>query len=177
MYMQKKLFIFRGSPASGKGTITAAFVKLLPGKVALLELDKFRWGFHLTNRTIGDIAPEEHELSYINFLSVLENYLKNGNYTIVVEGLFSWSTPGPHGNMEDILNLCVKHSYQPVPILLYGDIETLWQRNLERKYSVLQEEFNELYYYVMNETSTDEIQIDVGANEVSKTIELLKNYI
>jgi len=99
----RKIFIFRGSPSSGKGTITEAFMKKLGGRLAYIELDKFRWGFHLRNRTVPDIADDEHQLAYENYLAVLENYLKNGTYTIVTEGLFSWDTPGPHGNMQDIL--------------------------------------------------------------------------
>ena len=175
--MQKKIFIFRGSPASGKGTVTKEFIKELPGKITFLELDNFRWGFHLKNRNVSDISHEEHELAYVNFLAILENYLRNGNYTIVVEGLFSWSTPGPHGNMQDLLKLCTKHNYQSIPILLYADKKILWRRNQKRDYVVPKDEFDELYNYVMYEISDDELRIDVGANDISDTIEILKKYI
>jgi predicted kinase len=177
LIMHKKIFIFRGSPASGKGTITQELIKQIPGKIALLELDKFRWSFHLVNRAVPDVTYDEHTLAYNNLLSVLENYLKDGSYTIIVEGLFSWNTPGPHGNMQDILNLCAKQDYKPVPILLYADKEILWERNLNRKYSVPKIEFNELYDYVMNDTSDHELKIDVSINDVVSTIEILKNYI
>ena len=70
--MQKTIYIFRGSPASGKGTITNEFIKQIPGKVALLELDKFRWGFHLKNRKIVDITEDEHQLAYKNFYQSLK---------------------------------------------------------------------------------------------------------
>ncbi len=93
--MQKKIYIFRGSPASGKGTITEEFIKQLDGKIAFLELDNFRWGFHLKNRVVADIGQKEHLLAYKNFLSVLEYYLSDGSYTLVIEGLFSWRVAGP----------------------------------------------------------------------------------
>ena len=166
----KEIFIFRGSPSSGKGTITEAFIKRLKGKVVYIELDKFRWGFHLQNRTVPDITLDEHELAYQNYLSVLENYLKNGSYTIVTEGLFSWNSPGPHGNMQDIFMLCEKYNYTPHPILLYADKELLWERNTKRKYSVPRQEFDELYNFVMQQQSDKETAIDVGRLAVEETI-------
>lgn len=175
--IQKKIFMFRGAPASGKGTITKEFIKILPDKVAFLELDMFRWGFHLNNRTIPEITTEEHELAYANFLSVLENYLRTSSYTMVVEGLFSWSKPGPHGNMQDLLGLSDKYNCSSVPVLLYADKSILWQRNQDRDYSVPKDEFDELYSYVMEESSSDELQINVGKCDVSEIIETLKRYI
>ena len=37
-------YVFKGAPASGKGTITKKFIKLIAGRVSLLELDNFRCG-------------------------------------------------------------------------------------------------------------------------------------
>lgn len=173
----KKIYIFRGSPASGKGTITKEFLKLIPGKVVFLELDKFRWGIHLVNRKISEVVIEEHELAYKNYLSVLENYLKDGSYTIVTEGLFSWNTPSAHGNMQDIIKLCEEYNYSYKSILLFADYQTLWERNLEREYSVPENEFNELHHHVMQEQSDIEIKINVGFATVSESIGLLKNHI
>jgi len=173
----KKIFIFRGSPASGKGTITEKFIKLIPGRVTYLELDEFRWNFHLKNRTIPDITDEEHQLAYENYLSVLENYLENGAYTIVTEGSFSWSTPGVHGNMQDILSLCKKYGYKHYPILLYADHNIMWKRNLKRKYSVPKKEFKMLYENAMQEQSNDEIKIDVGKQSISGSVRMLKQYL
>lgn len=170
----KNIFIFRGSPASGKGTITKEFAKLLPDKVALLELDTFRWGIHLINRTVADVTSQEHELAYRNYLSVLENYLRDGSYTIVTEGLFSWSTPSAHGNMQDILTLGEEYGFQCTPILLFADYEVLWERNLKREYPVPQDEFNQLHQHVMQEQSEDEIKINVGSLSIDKSLELLK---
>lgn len=173
----KRIYIFRGSPASGKGTITAEFLKQLPGKVVFLELDKFRWGFHLVNRKVVDVEEREHQLAYENYLSVLENYLKSDEYTIVTEGLFSWDTPSPHGNMQDILPLAQKYEFESFPILLSSDYETLWKRNLSREYSVPEDEFKQLYYHVMANSDESETVVDVGVNTITESIETLKKLL
>lgn len=169
----KKIFIFRGAPSSGKGTITEAFMKKLRGRLAYIELDKFRWGFHLVNRAVPDITEDEHQLAYENYLSVLENYLKNGTYTIVTEGLFSWDTPGPQGNMQDILKLCVQYGYITYPVLLYAEKQILWDRNRKRPYAVPEEEFSHLYDFVMQKCSDDETTINVGTSSVNEIVEFL----
>ncbi len=84
----KKLFVFRGPPASGKGTLVTQFIKGLAGKVAHLELDTFRWHFHLVSREVTDVSEEEHMLAYQNYLSVLRNHLTDGSYTVVTKGFF-----------------------------------------------------------------------------------------
>jgi predicted kinase len=173
----KKIFILRGSPSSGKGTVAKEFMKRISGKVTYLEEDTFRWGFHLVNRAVSHISDDEHLLAYKNYLSVLENYLENGTYTIVTEGLFSWNTPGPHGCMQDILKLCQKYNFETHPILLYGDYETLWERNCKREYSVPEEEFKMLYSYVNGEQSPEEIKIGVGVNNVESSVEILASYL
>jgi predicted kinase len=169
----KKIFILRGSPSSGKGAVAKEFMKRISGKVAYLEEDAFRWGFHLVNRTVSDISDAEHLFAYKNYLSVLENYLENGTYTIVTEGLFSWKTHGPHGCMQDILKLCQKYNFNTYPVLLYGDYETLWERNCKREYSVPEEEFKMLYSYVNSEQSPDEIKIDVSINNIDSSVAIL----
>jgi predicted kinase len=108
---------------------------------------------------------------------VLANYLQDGGYTIVTEGLFSWDTHGPHGCMQDILELCEANNYKTYPVLLYADYKTLWERNQNREYSVPKDEFDELYEYVMSKKSENEMKIDVGDNTVSESVEKLRQYI
>lgn len=170
----KNIYIFRGSPASGKGTITKAFLREVSGKIAFLELDTFRWGFHLINRVVSEVTEKEHQLAYDNYLAVLENYLRDGTYTIVTEGLFSWAAPSPHGCMQDILELCKQYGYHVYPVLLSANYQTLWERNLAREYSVPEAEFKLLYEHVMQEWSAEEVVIDVGVNTVAQTVNRLK---
>lgn len=69
--------------------------------------------------------------------------------------------------MQDLLNLCAKHSYRTLQILLYAVKEMVWKRNLESKYSVPKDEFYELYDYFMGERPRDELLIDARSLEAS----------
>jgi len=175
--MSKQIFIFRGAPASGKGTITKEFIPKVPGKVAYLELDMFRWNIHLCDREISEVTKSEHRLGYKNYLSVLENYLDDGGYTIVTEGLFAWNDDGPHGSISDILTLSDRYNVKAHPILLYADYEVLWRRNQQREYSVPKNEFDELHEYVMNEQSEEEIKLDVGKLSVKESVHKLAKHL
>jgi len=175
--MSKKIFIFRGPPASGKGTITEKFIENIAPPVAFLELDVFRWRFHQNNRPISEVSDQEHRFAYENYLSVLENYLENDDYTIVTEGLFSWDTDGSHGCMQDILHLADRYGFKSCPILMHAKRSILWQRNQAREYSVPKEEFDELYDYVMNQRSDEEIAIDTGDLSVQEAVQQLSEYI
>jgi predicted kinase len=176
--MNKRIaYIFRGAPASGKGTLTKEFMKRLPGKIAYLELDALRWGFHLINRDIHEIEDEEHQLSYQNFLSLLENYCRNGKYTIVVEGLFSWDVPSPHGNIQDILSLLDHYQYEAKLLYLQADYDTLWERNTKRDYQVPKEEFDSLHNHVTQKIGDSEIIIDVQNNTIEECLEILEKHI
>ncbi len=67
--MKPTVYIFRGAPASGKGTVVPKFCELLPKPVALISQDVLRWGFHRIGRPVGEF-----------------NKLYNNVYSIVGEG-------------------------------------------------------------------------------------------
>lgn len=71
----KKAYIFRGAPASGKGTLTKEFAKLVPLPVALIEQDMFRWGIHLVGRKVPEVTEAEHALAFRSMPAVYEEYL------------------------------------------------------------------------------------------------------
>lgn len=174
-FTMRKAYVFRGSPSSGKGTLTERFIKLIPGKVSLLELDTFRWGFHKWNRRIpDDFTDEDHQLAYENFLTVLENYCKNGKYNLVIEGLFAWDKKSPHGNMQDIIALLKKYDFDYKLFLLYGDKEVLWERNTKREYAVPKDEFEMLYHNVMDKIGDEEIKVNVGSMTINETVDFIK---
>ena len=87
--------------------------------------------------------------------------MQDGDYTIVVEGLFSWDTPSAHGNMQDIVHILKKYEFDYTLFLLSGDYETLWTRNTKRDHVVPESEFRSLYDHVMQKTSDDEVHLDV----------------
>lgn len=171
----KKAYIFRGAPASGKGTITKLFMQNLPGKVALLELDTFRWEFHSHIRKIQDITDEEHRFAYENFLLMLERYCQNGQYTLVIEGLFSWDTDSPHGNMQDILKILHTYKFTCFPFVLSAGEESLWKRNEEREYVVPRKEFDALYHNVMHKIGEEERVIDVTNHTPEETLKAIQS--
>lgn len=175
--LSKEAYIFRGSPASGKGTITELLIKEFTSKTALLELDTFRWGFHYTNRKIADISNDEHAFAFNNLLSLLDNYSKNGQYNLIIEGLFSWSEHCPHGTMQKVIEVLNRNNFKYKMFLLSGELETLLDRNAKREYSVPREEFQELYDYVMEEKRPKEIIIDVTHKNPQETLQEIKKHI
>jgi len=173
----KKAYIFRGSSSSGKTTITKKFLKQLPQKVVFLELDNFRYGFHVENRKALDVAEEEHFFAYKNFLLMLESYCQNGTYDLVIEGVTTWDTENPYGNMQDVLPLLKKYNYDYTLFLLMADRETLWQRNTKRNYVVSREDFDRLYDAVMNKVGGEEIKVDVSKMTLDETIAYIHSQI
>lgn len=173
----KKAYIFRGSPASGKTTLTKKYIKQFSGKCALLELDTFRWNFHLTNREICEVSLEEHYFAYKNFLMMLESYCKNETYDLVIEGLFAFDKKSPHGNMQEIMYILNKYNYKYEAFVLMADFETLWNRNLKRDYSVPRDEFIDLYNNVVEKIGKNEIIIDVGQTTPRESLVRVINFI
>lgn len=120
--MKQPVYIFRGAPASGKGTVVTEFAQLLPGPTALIEHDLFRWGFHLTGRTVTDVTSDEHKFAYDNMVALYENYLARGSYTIVVEGLFTYDdTESSQGNVQHLLDLAHHYGKEAVSIVLTAE--------------------------------------------------------
>lgn len=175
--MNKQAYIFRGSPASGKGTLTELLIKEFKAKTALLELDTFRWGFHYNNRKIEDVSNEEHAFAYQNLLLLLENYCRNGQYNLVIEGLFSWNINCPHGNVQGLVKILKRYNFKFKIFLLSADFDELWNRNLKREYSVPKGEFSELYDFVMGEIRPEEVVIDVSDKNPKETLEKIRKYM
>jgi tRNA uridine 5-carbamoylmethylation protein Kti12 len=170
----KKAYVFRGPPGSGKGTLTKEIIKLLPPKVALLELDYFRWGPHFVNREVRDVSEDEHLFAYHNFLLMLESYCQNGNYDLVIEGLFTWDKENPNGNVQEIVSILKKYDFKYELFLLSADKETLWERNQKRKHVVPLSEFETLFTTVTETIGDSEIIIDVGSLTIEDSINLIK---
>ena len=170
----KKAYVFRGPPSSGKGALTKEIIKLLSPKVALLELDYFRWGPHYVNREVGDVSEDEHLFAYHNFLLMLESYCQNGNYDLVIEGLFTWDKENPSGNIQDIVRILKKYNFEYELFLLSADKEILWERNQKRKHVVPLYEFETLYKTVMETIGNSEIIINVGDLTIEDSINMIK---
>lgn len=172
--MSKQAFIFRGAPASGKGTLVPEFCKTVESPVALIEQDNFRWGIHLFGRDIADITDAEHQLAYRATVATYEQYLKSGLHTVVVEGLFTWNnTESSQGNAKELIDLAEQYGYEATSIVLKAAKNELLKRNAEREYSVPIEEFEALYDGVYSTVDQSEVVIDSTGLDLPQTLQAL----
>ena len=169
------VYIFRGAPASGKGILLPKFCELLPRPVALIEQDKFRWGVHLIGRDVPDVSDVEHEFAHQNTLLIYEQYLSNGGYTIVIEGLFTWDNPASsQGSAKELMTLAERYNHPCKSLVLRASKEELLARNLARSYAVPIEEFNTLHDNVYKTIGPEEIIVDSSQQDVVHTLDKLK---
>ncbi len=151
------------------------FCELLPQPVSLIEQDKFRWGLHLIGRNVPDVSGEEHALAHRNMVLIYEQYLKDGRYTIVLEGLFTWdNAASSQGNVRELIELAKNYGYSVKSVVLRADRTELLRRNAQRQYSVPQDEFTALYSNIYGTIDSNELVIDSTGQEVSKTLHKLK---
>lgn len=177
--MSKHVYVFRGAPASGKGTIVPGFCEALPKPVALIEQDKFRWGIHTFGREIADISDEEHALAYRVTVAAYEEYLRKGMHTVVIEGLFTYDdVASSQGNVHELRSLAESHGYTFTSIVLRAAKEELMARNSNRDYAVPDDEFEVLCTGVYDKIGADEIVIDSTQTAVKDTLNsVLRNTI
>ena len=176
--MKSPVYIFRGSPAAGKGTLVPLFCKTLPQPVALIEHDVLRWRFHKVHRTFADVIEEEHSFAFRNLLVLLEQYLKNDQYHIVLEGLFTWNDQAAsQGNMQQLLELVARHNRKCVSIVLTANKKTLQKRNALRPHTVPKAEFDMLYTNVYKLTGPEEIIVDTTKKTIEESLELLHDLV
>jgi len=172
--MKPTVYIFRGAPASGKGTIVPKFCELLPKPVAFISQDDLRWGFHLIGRKVSDVKDSEHMLAYKNTELLYEQYLKDGSYTIVLEGLFTWDDQkSSQGNAKSLVELARKHGFDVKSIVLRADKDELLARNAARGYTVPREEFEDLYHNVYKKIGDGEEVIDSTRQTPEQTMAAL----
>jgi predicted kinase len=170
-----RVLIFRGAPASGKGTLTQELCAQLPKPVALIEQDRFRWGVHVIGRSVPDISIEEHAFAHRNMKLIYEQYLQSGNYTIVLEGVFTWDAIAPdQGSAKELAALAKQHGFTCQSIVLKASKQTLLNRNAKRPYSVPIVEFNTLYKNIYRTIDDSEIVVDSTGQDTGETIRTLK---
>lgn len=170
----RKVYVFRGAPASGKGTLVPRFCETLPKPVALIEQDKFRWGLHLIGRGVPEITDEEHQLAHRNAVLIYEQYLRVGRYAIVFEGLLTYDNPeSSQGSVGELADLASKYGFAFQSVVLKADKSELLKRNAQRQYSVPLEEFEQLYNNVYSKIGPDELVIDTTGLSEQESIDKL----
>jgi predicted kinase len=169
--MPKDVYVFRGAPASGKGTVVPQFCESLSKPVALIQQDKFRWGIHTFGREIADISDEEHTLAYRVAVAAYEEYLRKGMHTVVVEGLFTYDDKeSSQGNAHVLHTLAEQYGYRFTSIVLHAAKEKLLDRNKNREYSVPLDEFEQLYSGVYGKIGEEEIVVDSTRLTAQETV-------
>jgi predicted kinase len=176
--MKSIVYIFRGAPATGKGTVIPEFCKLLPKPVAFISQDVLRWDFHLIGRKVSEVADDEHVLANKNTEVLYEQYLKDGRYTIVIEGLYTWDDEASsQGSAKRLAELARNYGFNVRNIVLRADKKELLARNAARKYAVPLDEFNMLYNNVYATIDDSEMVIDTTGQTPAETINSLKSVI
>lgn len=174
----KSVYIFRGAPATGKGTLVPEFCKLLPKPVAHIDQDVFRWNFHLLGRQVSDVADAEHIFAYNNMKLLYEQYLRNGHYTVVLEGLFTWGdTSSSQGATQELVAMAKRYGFEVKTIVLRADKEELLRRNIARNYTVPSDEFELLYDAIYKVIDSSEIVIDSTGQTAEETLAVLRHLI
>jgi predicted kinase len=173
--MKRLVYIFRGAPATGKGTIVPEFCKLLPKPVACIEQDKLRWSFHLIGRSVAEVDDSEHILANKNVELLYEQYLKDGRYTIVLEGLFTWNDNlSSQGSVVRLKELATRYGFEVESIVLKANKQELLERNAVRPYVVPTEEFDMLYENIYKTINKSEHIIDSTNQTPTETLNELK---
>lgn len=168
--MKPKLIIIRGSPASGKSTIARKLIKKLKGKIALLIVDEFRWVMTAhENRN-----EKDYNISFENYLFVLENYLKAG-YTVVTEDAWVKKHKDKATDVNKVINLGKKYKAEVYQFLLKGSWEAIKHINTLRPMILPLKELKELFNKVYSQKRKDEITINIDNKKPSQILEELFN--
>lgn len=169
----RTVYIFRGAPATGKGTVVPKFCELLPQPAVLISQDVLRWDFHSLGRKLSDIDDSEHELANRNTEMLYEQYLKDGRYTIVLEGSFTWDDERSiQGSVKKLLGLAHQYGFNTRNVILKADKEELLKRNAERSYAVSIVVF-EMLYKVYEDIGPGEVVIDSTGQRPEETLKEL----
>jgi predicted kinase len=174
--MKPTVYIFRGAPATGKGTVIPKFCEQLPKPVAFISQDVLRWDFHLIGRKVSEVTDDEHVFANKNTEILYEQYLKDGRYTIVVEGLYTWDDESSsQGSAKRLTELAKRYGFKVKNIVLKADKEELLARNAAREYAVPLDEFNALYDNVYGTIDASEIVINSTGQTPEETIASLQS--
>ena len=174
--MQKTVYIFRGAPASGKTTLTRLLARRLPKPVATLEQDYFRWGIHNFSKPKSKVLHKEHLLADRNLIKIFREYLKDGSYTIIIDGPFTWDTDElGYINSRKLINVAKAYGYKCINIVLKADRKELIKRNNARKYTVPIKIFNEMYDVLYKKIDKSEIIFDTTDKTKTQSINMIMN--
>jgi tRNA uridine 5-carbamoylmethylation protein Kti12 len=170
--MTQKLIIIRGCPAVGKGSVAMELAGKLKGKVAKLTLDDFQWDQTATKKR----TRKDFEISFKNYLLVLENYLKN-RYNIITEDVWVryYGYSDKSTDINKIINLGKKYKVRITLILLKAGWNTIKSRNAIRHRIMKQKELRDVYNKIYSRKLKNEFLIPVDGKSIKQiTNQILK---
>ncbi len=97
---------------------------------------------------------------------LFEQYLKDGGYDLVLEGLFTWDNANSNqGDAKHLIDMAQNYGFKATSIVLRAEKEELLRRNSERQYSVPNDGFEELYNNIYQ--TVDPSEAIVGSTKKS----------
>lgn len=172
--MSMDVYVFRGAPASGKGTVVPLFCAEMLQPVTLIEHDAFRWGPHTAGRPVADVSEEEHAESFRAMVAAYAGQVRQGEGVLVIEGLFTYDDEvSSQGNARELRRIAEDSGCAYTGIVLYAAKQVLLARNAARPYCVPADEFDRLYDGVYSRIGADEIVIDSTLLSESETLQLI----
>ena len=169
------VYLFRGSPLTGKTTLAPAFARLLPKPVAGIRHDMLRWDIPQMDRHFTAVPLQEHRFAFENLRVLFEQYLKHGAYKIVIEGLFTWDDPeSDQGDVKTLIELAERYGASCKSIVLKATRAQLLTRNAKRSQQVPIDELDTLHRNVYRTIDTSELVVDTTVMSVDETLALLQ---
>ena len=165
-----KLIIIRGCAAVGKGTLAKGLSEKITGKVAKLTLDDFQWEMTATKKR----TEKDFEVSFNNYLFVLENYLKN-NYDVIAEDIWLkyYGYPDKSTDINKVISLGKKYKARIILILLKAGWNTIKSRNKIRHRIMKEKELKDVYEKIYSIKIKNEFVIDIdkkSKKQISKEV-------
>ena len=169
--MTPKIILIRGSPATGKTTLSKNLAKQINGKVSVLSLDEFKW--IMTAHVPRD--KNDFQIAFDNYLFCLDNYLKKG-YTVICEDAWVQKLEDKSTDINSVLELAKKYDVKINQILLKGSFDTVKHINTLRPMVIPEDELKEMYDKVYSINMVDEKIIEIeGKNPNEILNEVLLN--
>ncbi len=169
-----RLIIIRGCPAVGKGTLATELSRRLKGKVAKLTLDDFQWDMTAHKKR----TKKDFEISFDNYLLVLENYLKH-NYNVIAEDIWLkyYGYSDKSTDINQIISLGKKYKAKIILVLLKIEWNTIKLRNKTRHRVMKEKELRDVYEKIYSKNLKGELIIEGEGKSKQKILNEVFNKI
>jgi dephospho-CoA kinase len=165
-----KILVIRGYCGTGKSSVAKKIAK--KNNYALLEYDNFLWNMNPVSKP----SKFEYEISFLNFLSVLKNYLKTKK-NIVIEGPLVQRTKEDPFEIKKVISIIkrAKYNYKIVQ-LVANEIECI--KRMKKRNQIVSKREREMFKSKHNNSiQKNEIVIDNSKLSITQTINKIQKRI